>query len=260
MNNKYGICQWCLPAQELANCEFIANVGLDIMELSYEENLLEQAYLYKKEAERLNISFPTLGMNIFCENSYLAFDSENMFLNHIEKAIKIAKIIGIKTIQIPAFYASEIKTTEDLKIAAKKFQIACDLDPDIYIGTENALNKTENEKLFKLVNRENFKFYFDTQNLKQMKNIENYDVLEAMKDKLIEVHVKDSKLNLNKWAVLGEGDTGFLDTINHLKILNYRGNIYLENDYSSILYASKTENPLLQIANDLKIIKNLFEN
>lgn len=263
MKNKYGICQWCLPVKGLKGCEVAAKLDLDGMELEFSEELVKNAKQYKEMAERFCIEFPTIGMNVFCDHSYVEKEGRHFFMESIKKGFHAAVIIGAKTIQIPAFYASEIRTDSELKCAAECFSEACELvkNSGLVIATENVLDLEQNQEFFRLVDQKNFGFYFDTQNLKQMKNRDNYHLLEGMKAHICEVHVKDCVIGEKdkfSCAVLGKGNTDFEETASHLKKMGYEGWIHLENGYDKPLAGSDCSDYAVNIQRDLQIIKNML--
>lgn len=255
----YGICQWNLPVNGAAGCYELVKLGLDGMELNYSQDLIENLDSYTEAAKVTGVKFPTIGMNIFCGESYVKKDSETFFEEEIKKALKCAVVLGVKTIQIPAFFASDIKTDAEIKMAAKNLRKACQLAEknNIFIGTENALDAQENLKLFSMVNHPLFRFYFDNQNLWRMKGKNCEPVLQVMKNHIVEVHAKDSlvKDGSQTWMPLGKGDGEFYSSMNFLKSNCYDGWIHLENDYQ-IDY--KNYDYETAIKNDLQILKNLF--
>lgn len=232
---RYGICQWNLPVEGPEGCYEVKKLGLDGMELNYSLELIENINAYKKASEETGVEFPTIGMNIFCGESYIKEGTETFFETEIEKALKCAEKLNTKTVQIPAFFASDIKTDEELRIAAKNLQKACKMAEKykINIGIENALDAQQNQKLFEIVKHPQFKFYFDNQNLWRMKGKKCAPVLQIMKDLIVEVHVKDSLIQdgKQKWMPLGTGDAEFETSMSFLTKTHYEGWIHLENDY-----------------------------
>lgn len=257
---KFGICQWNLPVDGPEGCYELVKLGLDGMELSFSEELIENLDEYRKSALETGVEFPSMGMNVFCGQSYITAGSESFFESEIQKALKCASYFDSKTIQIPAFFASDIKTEVELDMAAKNLKKACEMAEkyNIYIGTENALDAENNLKLFSMVNHPLFKFYFDNQNLWRMKGKKCESVLHTMKDQIIEVHAKDSLVNdgKQKWMPLGTGDAEFFSSMNFLKNIDYNGWILLENDYNLNFSNYDYESA---IKKDLQVLKNIFK-
>lgn len=230
------------------------------MELEYSESLEKQAASYRLLAEETGICFPTIGMNIFCNSSYTSADHDAAyFARHIRKAADLACELGCKIIQIPAFFASAIKTEDDLKRAAANLWTACNIAKEhgLMIGTENALDLEQNRKLFALVDRPELKFYFDSQNLKQMRGISCLSTLEGMYGQLCEVHVKDS--NECGWSALGKGEMEFFESAAMLKQLGYTGWVHLETDYRALIHSNDAEEVLDAIKRDLQTVRSVLE-
>lgn len=259
----FGICQWNLPVKGPSGCYEIAKLGLDGMELEFNEELIEKLPEYQKAAAETGMKFPTIGMNIFCDNSYIEEGSGSFFEEQIKKALMCAEALKVKVLQIPAFGKSDISTEEELKIAARNLKRACELATPygILIGTENALNAEKNRKLFRLVNHPGLRFYFDNQNLWRMKGLSCREVLETMKNNIVEAHAKDSRIILKKqrWKALGLGDAEYQSSMDFLKANGFDGWIHLENDYQ--IDAAKKPRMFdwaKAIKKDLSILKNTF--
>ncbi len=260
---KYGICQWNLPVNGPEGCYELVKCGLDGMELNYTNELLENIDEYCKIAGETGVEFPTLGMNNFCDRSYICEGSEAYFEKEIATALKCALKLGVKTLQIPAFAASDIKTGDELCMAAKNLRKACELaEPyGIYICTENALDAEQNSEFFKLVNHPLFKFYFDNQNLWRMKGKHCAEVLELMKDHIVEAHAKDSLVidGNQTWLPLGEGDGEFYSSMEFLKNKAFSGWIHLENDYQTDAEKNPLDFDYIEaIKKDLNTLKSIF--
>lgn len=264
MKQKYGICQWCLPVEGLDGCDAAAALGLDGMELEYSAALVRQAAEYRRRSEKAGIELPTIGMNGFCDHSYTCPEGHAFFVEQIKAAIDAALETGSRILQIPAFFASAIHTDEALKCAADCLSAACELARPygIRIGTENALDRKQNLKLFRLVDSDNLFFYFDTQNLLQMEGLAADDVLDAMKGRLCEIHVKDCVLGANPVvsAILTKGETGLQATLQNVKNLGYQGWIHLENNYNRHLYGADMRTWQECIQMDLRIVREAMEN
>ena len=264
MKQKYGVCQWCLPVNGLECCDAVSSLGLDGMELEYTEELKKQAKAYRQRSHDLGIALPTMGMNVFCDHSYTRAEGYSFFVEQIKQALEIADEIGLQILQIPAFFESAIRTDDALKCAAECLHAACELARPLKlrVGTENALTKEQNLRLFQMVDEDNLAFYFDTQNLLQMEGLPDNGLLEAMRDRLCEMHVKDCILGTApiEWTVLGTGETGFMDTLSNVKRLNYQGWIHLENDYHASIRGAEGLNWKDALRLDLDIVRKAMEN
>lgn len=249
---RYGICQWCLPVKGPAMCAAAAEAGLSGIELDFSSELEECAGDFLEAAEKAGIVFPTLGMNIFCSQSYVTAGSEGFFQEQVERAASLAVKLGAHTLQLPAFFASEISDEATLVQAARNLKAGCAIAADhgLILGTENALTLEQNQELFRLVDSPALRFYFDTQNMWRMKGMTNRPVLTGMRDKLCEVHVKDSVMEngAQKWMPLGQGDAEFDSSCAFLKESAYSGWVLLETEYTNAA----------EMKNDLAVVKEKF--
>ncbi len=232
---KYGICQWNLPVKGPEGCYALKELGLDGMELGFDAGLEEQVDEYIAAAKETGMEFPTLGLNGFCGKSYTVPGSEAFFEDMIARALVVAKKVGAKTLQLPAFFASAIDDDDALVQAAKNLRRGCELaeEYNVYIGIENALSLENNIRLFELVDHPLLKLYFDNQNPVRMKGLSSAEILAGMKDELVEVHLKDSSLvnGASVWMPIGEGECMYEECAALLKEIGYDGWMHLENDY-----------------------------
>ena len=235
---RYGICQWCLPVKGPAMCAAARDAGLSGIELDFSPELEESADAFLEAAKKAGIVFPTLGMNIFCSQSYVAPGSEAFFEEQVTRAAALAVKLGVHILQLPAFFASEITDEATLAQAARNLKAGCAIAADngLILGTENALSLEQNRQLFALADSPALRFYFDTQNLWRMKGMTNRPVFTGMRDKLCEVHVKDSVMEngAQKWMPLGQGDAEFGSSCALLRDSAYSGWVLLENEYTDV--------------------------
>ncbi len=262
MANQYGICQWCLPVAGTQACFEAAKLGLDGIELDDTDDLRQHAAAYARSGAEAGITFPTLGMNVFCQRSYTKPEGKAFFAERVKSALDMAAQLGVRTLQFPAFFASAITNEDELKCAAECFSEACRLAKayNLTVGTENALTLEENLRLFSLVDSDRFAFYFDTQNLLQMRSLCADEVLLGMADKLCEVHAKDCLLKPSgACAGLGLGETDFVRTAGLIKQTGYQGWVHLENQYDQTLAGLQGEEWQECIRRDLQTVRQLLD-
>ena len=77
--------------------------------------------------------------------------------------------------------------------------------------TENILSSDENLKLVKAVGSDKLKIYFDTQNPYLNKGYYVPDMIRQLHPYIQEIHVKDGLDGELSGALLGEGDTDFMN-------------------------------------------------
>ena len=104
----------------------------------------------------------------------------------------------------------------------------------IVITTENLLSSADNLRLVRSVDRKNLSCLFDSRNHKSWMGWNPPDMLRDLiaNDLLYpEIHVKDGFGSEISSCYLGQGDTGFSETIQILKNNSYSGWLHLENFY-----------------------------
>lgn len=260
---KYGVCNWCLPVEGPDACDMISRLHLDGMHVRFTDELKENMARYKAKSRELGIEYPTIGMSLFGKHSYTDKNGRAFFVEQIKRAVDMCHELGCRTIQIPAFGDSLIKTPEDLKNAALCMQDACALaqEAGLLVATENALGAEDNVEFFRLVGMDNFKFYFDTQNTMKMSGVDSVEVLRAVKDKMCEMHVKDCSLAPGSTGsmALGEGDTGFARIMDYVKSIGYPKWIVLENEYSKGALRDSYPGDMSHISKDIATVKAICE-
>lgn len=242
--NPIGACIWSLPEESLeAQFNLAKECGLNGLQLDINSGEGDRTLADPSMIERMQelskasgLTFPALGIGIFCERA--ATDTaEHPFLKHvIESAVYASSKLSIPILQIPSFFASEIRTQVDIDTTAQLMRYACQKAADygIQVGTENVLNVKDLARLIKAVDMPNFKVYFDTANPHAMAGLNTIESLEASFPQLVQVHLKDEHDD-GRPALLGEGDTGFSQTLEALQRLEYEGWYILESPYSKVM-------------------------
>lgn len=244
MDVKLGICNFCVPGTGVFAPQVVAEMGLDGM--SVEFGSFEHGWplaqrkiqdLYLDAQQKYGIEYPNVGVS----------DGDNIPF-HARKgtkwdpivdaegtnAIDAAAYMGIKLVFFSNFGASLNVTDEDFENTARRYRYFCDYagDKGITIGCENPNTAEEQKKLLQLVDRDNFRLFFDSCNHACLTDIDIHSVLTEMYPYYVnQMHVKDGIKGENASRILGTGTTGYFDTIDFLKSKNYSGWLILENLY-----------------------------
>ena len=262
---KFGICHFSLPiegpyALKIASEAGFNGVQLDILsnyknQLALSKKITQEAFL--KMGIEYNIEFPSIVIRELDQCSMVTKNNE-IAVDVIKKTINAAANMKIPIVVVPNFANSNIKSTEDFKQAVNVLKNACDIAGEygITIATENILSPDKMVELIEKVNRPNLKLYFDSQNYYLHKKYNTAVLLERLMQYVCEVHVKDGKGNDLSGALLGEGDTGFYESIEVLKKHKYAGWIISENYYDLEPLSLKNDNPVELMKEDLRILKN----
>lgn len=264
---KIGICEWSIPVEGPEVCEFAAKLGLEGIQLeigSHEADYplsnekVQQAYL--ELAGRHGLEFTSIAVRVTDDFSITKpIDSKDhaIVTGAVVRAIDAARAMNISTIMIPSFLESDIVTANDLSRTAQVLQFACDyaLSKKITVATENLLLPESMDKLSALVDRPNLKLYFDTQNYYAFKGYNPASIIGGLASMFCqEVHVKDGIGGQISSALLGEGDSGFVLSINALKRTGYSGWLIIENYYDRGPLSERNENPAELIKSDYQAL------
>ncbi len=267
-NIKYGICEWCLPAkmQGPAACKVVKDMGFDgiSLELGHAAELFPLANdytieSYREEKERWQIEFPALACNMtdfFSMTAPRGTPGRYLVEYAIRLSVDTAHKLEIPIVQIPNFLASMINTEEDLRQASQCLQYACDLAADvgIIIGTENCLSVEWQMRELELVDRDNFKVYFDTQNYHFQRGIYEPDIIEPLYPYIIEVHLKDG-IGACGNTKIGFGENDVLNSIKRLIEKDYSGWMIFENEYFKRPLGKMGKDSYETLKEDFKYVK-----
>ena len=271
-NIKYGVCEWVLPAkmQGPAACRLVKDMGLDglSIELGHAKEMFPLAndyviHSYIEEKERWQIEIPALACNMtdyFPMTAPRGTTGRDMVEYALRLSVDIAGKMRIPIVQIPNFLASGIHTEEELKQAAQCLQYACDLasDAGIVIGTENSLSVDWQMKEIELVNRDNFKVYFDTQNYQLQAGIHSPDLIEPLYPHIVQVHLKDG-IAAGGNRKIGDGENNVLESIEQFLTRGYKGFMIFENEYFKEPLARMGEDSYKRLKEDIEYVKSVIE-
>lgn len=267
MGIKIGICHWSLPMEGPYGIKLAAELGLQGIQLdvgSYERGFLlslpavQKAYL--EMSQKHNVTITSLAVRELDNYGLTREDGtkeKDIALEAVMTAVDIAEAMGITNVMVPSFEASDIKTQVDFNSLVNILKQACDkaINKSIIISTENLLSIEENKNLFEKVDRPNLSLYFDTQNYNLRKNYNAAEMVEALFPYICEVHAKDGRNGFMSGALLGEGDSGFYDTLEALKKNKYDGWIVLENYYDQEPLSLTGKGPIELLKEDVSILK-----
>lgn len=270
---KFGACEFALPGNCIGSVKLAHDVGLDGLQLgfmNYERGImLSQKWMrdyYMEEADRWGIEIPSMAM---CELDFYGLNNPKntpkgaIAWMLLDQAIEAAIDMKMKAIMVPSFNDAMMRTDDDIKRTAVALQYACDAvkEYDMVIATENTLTLEKNAELFALVNRDNLKAFYDSQNYVSTLGWKQVPMLEGLMPLLYpEIHVKDGIGSYGSSKLLGEGDTDFYGTMRVLKQHNYKGYIHLENFYDRMPLRSLSDNYIDILKRDLEILKKACED
>lgn len=267
---RFGIAEWCVPVAGPAICRMAAEAGLDGVELNlgeFEHNLpLTDAHVrryYLDAQQKYGVEFAAIAVNAL-DNSF-AMPPENeqraqerRFI--LAAAVDTAAAMGVPIVQVPNFWANAIKNREEMEMAAGFLREACERAEKhgILVASENPMTVEENLELMDLVDRANFRLYFDTENPVYFSGADTAQMLRAYGDRVCQIHVKDGTDEQMSCRPLGEGHGHFYACADAIRETGYEGWIVLENNYDMPPFNTFENDRFELLAEDVRILKRAF--
>ena len=268
--NKIGICEWALPVDGPWAGKLASRLGIDGIQIDigpYERGFpkarkaVQEAYL--EAAEEYGIVYPSMAVRV--SDYYRMLDEpgteeHEICRTGIAAAVGACEAMQIPRILIPNFEKSAVKNERQFDILVEILQWACDLaaDAGIVIAPENTLSVAKTRELFETVDRRNLGLYFDFQNYFLHNDDHTPELLEALYDLIVEVHVKDGRNKDLSGALLGEGDASFVESAEVLKKRDYAGWIVLENYYDMPPLCEMSDDPVALLKKDVATLRKQF--
>jgi sugar phosphate isomerase/epimerase len=267
MNIKIGACDWALPGGGLYAPRIAFDIGLTCLALKiglYERNYPvaepEMQKYYLEEQQKYGIEYVAIALNDFdniCIYSRPGTAEYDIVCTVLSKGVSSAKSLGIPVIQVPGFSKSAIRCEEDIERTAVALRYLCDIAGEcgITVASENLLTPDEFKLLASMVNRDNFKVYYDSQNYFLFKGYDQVEILDGLYNLMVpQLHVKDGNGAMSG-SLLGKGNSNFYGTIDALKKNSFEGCILLENYYDQLPLRLENESPYELLRQDVAILK-----
>lgn len=117
---KIGACDWGLPGNGLYATQIAAAVGLDALslkiglyEFDYPLTQPEMQKIYLSEQQKYGIEYCAIALNDFDNipmHARKGTKEYDIVWNLLGRAVKTAKALGVKIIQVPGFVAARSRT------------------------------------------------------------------------------------------------------------------------------------------------------
>ena len=269
---KLGVTEWALPVEGPYGCKIAAEVGFEGIQLdigSYERNFpktkrcVQDAYL--EAADKFGIQYTAIGCNELDNYDMVAkkgVAERGIAFKAITSAIDAAAAMGIPIVMVQSFNASALETNQDFERAINVIRRVSDYaleKGEITIGLENLLPVENILRLINEVDKPNVKIYFDTQNYYLHDKADVAGMVEPLISHICEIHVKDGyEADIEpSGALLGEGDSGFFDTIAELRRCGYSGWLISENFYDRGPISKLSNDPKALLLKDYQTMKSI---
>ncbi|MDR1482754.1 MAG: sugar phosphate isomerase/epimerase [Synergistaceae bacterium] len=264
---KIGACDWALPGAGLNAARIAADFGLEALSLKI--GLYENDYpishgrmqrYYLDDQQRYGIDYCAIALNdfdnipIYAEKGSPDFQRVRTLF---DRGVRTAAALHIPVIQVPCFAASELKTESHFERASEGLRYLCGEagERGITVAGENLLNPSEFEKLLHMVDKENFRAYYDSQNYHLFRGYDQLEILKGLYPHMTgQLHVKDGRGAMSG-ALLGTGGSNFHGTMRTLKEHGFKGYILLENYYDQLPLRLESDDPYSLLAMDIDTLR-----
>ena len=267
---RFAIADWCVPVSGPDVCRMAAEAGLDGVELNlgeFEHNLpLTDPHVrryYLDAQQRYGVDFCSIAVNALDKSFVMPPENpqraaERSFI--MKAAVDTAAALKIPIIQVPSFWQNAIKTPEELEIAAGYFREACDEAEKhgIIVSSENPMSVEDNLALCDLVDRPNFRLYFDNENPVYFNGANSAEMLRALGSRVCQIHVKDGTDAQMSSCHLGQGHAYFHECVQVIHEIGYTGWIVSENNYDMPPFNTFENDRFELLVEDVRIMKQAF--
>ena len=268
---KLGIAEWSVPIAGPAACAHVAAAGLDGLQVDLGPRTsglpMSRAAIraaYQQAASDADIDLVSLAANELCNDGLNVRPDSNAGRSAratMAAAIEAAAALGLELVQFPCFEGGFVSSAAERRNMADGLRFACNLAADcgITVGTENVLSPTETDELFERVNADNLAVFFDTQNHFLNRGFDQTEILEALFERVVQVHAKDGRGGILSSALVGEGEARVAEQIQLLVARSYEGWISLENFYDTGPLAHRNAEPFDTMAEDAASLRSLVD-
>ncbi|MGN1008106.1 MAG: sugar phosphate isomerase/epimerase family protein [Butyricicoccus sp.] len=272
MSFKIGIVEWAFPFPGPYGLKIAAELGLQGMELDFGEYengfplsnpRVQDAYL--ECGEKFGVEFPSIALNALNTHGMSSGRGtlDGMIaIETIRKGIAAAKRMNIPVVQLPSFHDNrgDIRSEQDFYNTCEMLRFACDIaaDSDIILALENVLDAEKTKQMLREVGCDRLKVMYDTQNYYLNHGYCQSELLEAIADDVVQIHVKDGFNQTISSALLGTGDVSFFETAEAIKRTGCTEWLLLENFYNQQPLNLLTDDTFELIAKDICTLRDIF--
>ncbi|MGI6007619.1 MAG: sugar phosphate isomerase/epimerase family protein [Ruminococcus sp.] len=268
---KLGICMWGFPQEGPEGLRLAAGLGLQGAEISlgsFEEGypmtdpFLQKEYCKISRDCRIElVSLSVEHLNQYGLSNPSSSRRGRIALEGSRRGLEAAARMEIPVVQLPSFNDGAIRTEEDFENTCEKISILCEEAAayGIIIATENVLSVEDSRRMMKKIGCGNFKLMFDTQNYFLDHGADTAEVLRELYPYVIQIHLKDGYNGKISSALLGRGETHFLQTAGVIKETACTRWLLLENYYDRPPLNQMCVDPVELVQADMKTVKTIFE-
>lgn len=268
---KLGICIWGFPVQGPKGLQIAAGMGFKGAAIDlgkYEDGYplsdpqVQKEYL--KTSLMSGIEIASLSVEVL--NQYGLSNPPDSKKGKIAqeacyRGLDAAAELGVKVLQLPSFNDGEIKDEDGFWYTCEQIGLLCEKAKKygIVVATENVLSIQDSLRMIEAVGSKQLKLIFDTQNYSMMKGYSAAEHLRTLHPYVEQIHIKDGSGGMLSSALLGSGDSGFMETAAVIKEVECGEWLLLENYYDRGPLSQMHPGSLAVVEADIKIARKIFD-
>lgn len=265
---KFGIPEWAMPMNGQYGCRVAHEAGLQGIQINMGDverewplSHPEMQKIYLDESQKWEIEFPSLAVNSLCNigmTRKAGTKERDLAKRGIRLGIETAHAMKIPIVMLPTFHDSYINTSEDEALVFECVKEACEYAEKFHllIALENVMSTEKFSEFASKIKTGNLKVFYDSQNYSVCKGWNDTQIYNEVKDQVCAIHMKDGFDEMST-HLLGEGGSGFYDTVQAIKDSGYTGWIYVENYYDQDRLGAMRR-PYGLLRRDVETIKKAF--
>ncbi len=268
---RLGICMWGFPMQGPTGVRIAAEMGFEGAEIDlgpYENGYpLANPKIqneYRSVSRDFGIKITSVAVELL--NRYgltnpLDTRKGMIAMEGCKRAIDAAAQMEVPVVQLPSFHDGAILDEEGFLNTCEKIRLLCECakDAGVILAGENALSVSDSRRMMEEVNCENFKLIFDTQNYFLAGVPDTAQQLRELAPYVVQIHLKDGYHRKLSSALLGTGETGFLETAAVIKETACSEWLLLENYYNQEPLVRLDNDQFQTVKKDMEIARRIFE-
>ena len=269
-NNRYGVCEWVLPASGVDAVQFAAGVGFDGIQLgdaggakeSFPLNRASVQQQYIEAAERYGIAFQGLHLYTLVREGTMKYpfstSEGEAGWNSIMKGISACAAMKIPQLFLTSGMACQIENEDEFLNTAEMFKRACEVGADhgVSIVFESILTVEEILRMIDIAG-EGLKVCYDIYNPIRFGTASPLDEILPLAGVIDHYHLKDAPFDNVGCTFFGEGMGDFHKTAELIKSTGYTGWFVSENYYALEPFNQKGE-PADLAKQDLATMRRVF--
>ena len=247
MENYLGVCEWVFSVNGPLVIQIASEIGFTGIQLGdlggetrqfpLNHRRVQEGYL--EAVAHFGVKLQSLHLYTLVRQGTMLYAPDSaqgeQALKSIINGIRACSALGIDTLMLSSFFASEIKHDEQFHNYARVLRLACKMGAEkgVRIVFESVLPVAKILQMRELVG-EDLKICYDTGNPVRWNSGNPCDEIRQIGVHAIDhIHLKDFPADKIGYCLLGEGCSHCADTVRFLKQMGYHGWWISENNYEA---------------------------